>query len=106
MSLVQTVLIFDQAVFAGQFLSGDFGALTRHGEAVVSLLNDRWRTRAALTSDAHGMVEVRATLGSYVASWEQDGAPVHVEFVMERGPGVARIAAVSQPAAFILPPPR
>lgn len=32
MSLVQTILIFDQAVFAGQFLSGDFGALGRHGE--------------------------------------------------------------------------
>jgi hypothetical protein len=52
------------------------------------------------------MVELRATVGSYVASWEQDGAPVHVEFVLERGPGAARIAAVSQPAAFILPPPR
>ena len=31
-SLVQTILIFDQAVFAGQFLSGNFGALARHGE--------------------------------------------------------------------------
>jgi hypothetical protein len=31
-ALGQTILIFDQAVFAGQFLSGDFGALGRHGE--------------------------------------------------------------------------
>jgi hypothetical protein len=29
---IQAVVIFDQAVFAGQFLAGEFGALARHGE--------------------------------------------------------------------------
>jgi hypothetical protein len=31
-ALIQAVVMFDQAVFAGQFLSGEFGALARHGE--------------------------------------------------------------------------
>jgi endo-1,4-beta-xylanase len=73
----------------------DAGGLTRQGEAVVSLLNDRWRTRAVLTADAHGAVELRATLGDYVASWVEDGSPVHVGFRVERGPGTAVIAAVA-----------
>ena len=68
--------------------------LTRQGEAVVSLLNDRWRTHATVTADAHGIVELRATLGDYVASW-RDGAPVHVEFRVDRGPGAAVVAAVA-----------
>ena len=72
----------------------DDGTLTRHGEAVVSLLNDRWRTRAVVTADAHGIVELRATLGDYVASWDEDGSPVHVQFRVERGPGTATVAAV------------
>ena len=69
------------------------GVLTRPGEAVVSLLNDRWRTRATVTADANGVVELRATLGDYVASWDEDGAPVHVEFRVESGPGAAAVAA-------------
>jgi len=70
----------------------DDGSLTRHGEAVVSLLNDRWRTRAGATADATGAVELRATLGDYVASWSEDGTPVHVRFRVERGPGTAVVA--------------
>jgi hypothetical protein len=31
-ALIQAIVIFDQAVFAGQFLSGEFGALARHGQ--------------------------------------------------------------------------
>ncbi|HEV7733954.1 MAG TPA: endo-1,4-beta-xylanase [Candidatus Binatia bacterium] len=72
----------------------DDGALSRHGEAVVSLLNDRWRTRATLTADAAGAVELRATLGDYVASWVEDGQPVHVQFRVEKGPGTAVVAAL------------
>lgn len=68
------------------------GTLTRHGAAVVSLLNDRWRTRATLTADGSGAVELRATHGDYVASWVEDGQPVHVEFRVERGPGTAVVA--------------
>jgi GH35 family endo-1,4-beta-xylanase len=75
----------------------DDGALTRHGEAIVSLLNDRWRTRAVLTADATGAVALRATLGDYVASWTENGAPVHVRFRVERGPGTAVVAVVPPP---------
>jgi endo-1,4-beta-xylanase len=73
----------------------DAGVLTRHGEAIVSLLNDRWRTRAVATADAHGIVELRATLGDYVASWDDSGSPVHVDFRVDRGPGTAVVAAVA-----------
>jgi hypothetical protein len=72
----------------------DAGVLTRHGEAIVSLLNDRWRTRAVATADAHGIVELRATLGDYVASWDDAGSPLHVDFRVDRGPGTAVVAAV------------
>jgi endo-1,4-beta-xylanase len=75
----------------------DAGVLTRHGEAVVSLLNDRWRTRAVATTDVKGNVELRATLGTYTASWEENGNPVHVEFRVERGPGTAVVAVVAPP---------
>lgn len=50
-----------------------------------------------VSADANGFVELQATLGAYVASWEEDGSPVHVDFRLERGPGTAVIAAV--PAA-------
>jgi len=73
----------------------DAGVLTRHGEAVVSLLNDRWRTRAVVTADPNGAIELRATLGEYVASWDEGGSPVHVEFRVEQGPGTAVVAAVA-----------
>jgi endo-1,4-beta-xylanase len=72
----------------------DAGVLTRQGEAVVSLLNDRWRTRAVVTADANGLVALRATLGDYVATWEENGLPVHVGFRVERGPGTAVVAVV------------
>ena len=51
--------------------------ITRHGAAVLALLNDRWRTRLIETADADGLVELRATLGEYAADWEVDGQPVH-----------------------------
>jgi hypothetical protein len=47
-----------------------------------------------VTADANGFVELRATLGDYVASWGENGAPVHVEFRVERGPGTAVVAAL------------
>ncbi len=72
----------------------DAGVLTRQGEAVVSLLNDRWRTHAVVTADAHGIVELRATLGDYVASWNDGASPVHVDFRVDRGPGTAVVAAI------------
>ena len=66
--------------------------ILRHGEAILSLVNDRWRTRAVATADADGNVAVRATLGDYVASWDEDGTPVHVAFRVAPGPGTAVVA--------------
>jgi GH35 family endo-1,4-beta-xylanase len=77
----------------------DAGALTRHGEAVVSLLNDRWRTHATVVADAHGVVELRVTLGDYVASWDENGRRVHATFRVDRGPGTAKVAAITSPRA-------
>ena len=75
-------------------LYDDAGVLTRHGEAVMSLLNDRWRTHEVTTADADGFVAVQATLGDYAASWDDGGAPVHVTFRIDAGPGTATVAAV------------
>jgi hypothetical protein len=45
----------------------DARQLTRHGEAVLSLLNDRWRTQVEALADASGVVEFTATHGEHVA---------------------------------------
>jgi len=70
------------------------GTLTRHGDAIVSLMNDRWRTREVGTTGDDGALELRATLGTYVAQWEQDGEPRHVRFEVGRGPGSLTVAVV------------
>ncbi|MEM7437876.1 MAG: endo-1,4-beta-xylanase, partial [Myxococcota bacterium] len=70
------------------------GTLTRHGEAILSLLNDRWRTNEVLTSDENGTVELRATLGEYVAQWEEDGEIRHVTFRVAPGATAATVIAV------------
>ncbi len=72
----------------------DDGTITRHGAAVASLLNDRWRTRATMTADASGAVALRATIGEYVASWPENGQPAYVRFRVEQGPGTAVVAAL------------
>jgi hypothetical protein len=69
---------------------------------VISLLNDRWRTRALATVDARGFVELRATLGDYVATWDEAGGPVHARFRVERGPGPATVAVAG---ALLTTPP-
>jgi len=67
--------------------------LSRHGAAVLSLLNDRWRTHAVLTSDANGVIELpRATLGDYVAAWTQAGVRMHATFTVEPGADTATVA--------------
>jgi GH35 family endo-1,4-beta-xylanase len=71
------------------------GTLTRHGEAIVSLMNDRWRTMETRTTDESGALELRATLGDYVATWEGPDGPREVRFRVERGPGKLRVAVVS-----------
>ncbi len=75
---------------------GDDGRPTRHGEAILSLLNDRWRTRVDGRTDDRGSIELRATLGTYVAEWESDTGPVHVRFEVERGPDGLDVVAVGR----------
>lgn len=54
--------------------------ITRHGEAVFSLLNDRWRTNVTATPGADGRFEIDAFYGDYVAQWTIDGRPYHASF--------------------------
>jgi endo-1,4-beta-xylanase len=72
----------------------DAGALSRHGEAVVSLLNDRWRTDTTALTDADGAAELRATHGDYVAQWTHDGQTHHTTFRVGPGEGTAVVAIV------------
>ena len=37
-------------------------------------MNDRWRTVETVTTDESGAVELRATLGDYVATWQSPKA--------------------------------
>ncbi len=72
---------------------GDDRAPSRHGEAILSLINERWRTSARQTTDAEGVVELSATLGDYEASWQSADGPVVVRFHVGRGPGVLDVVA-------------
>ncbi len=65
--------------------------ITRHGAAILALLNDRWRTRSIETADADGLVELRATIGDYAADWEVDGQPVHARFRVGHESSVAAV---------------
>ncbi|MEO2169196.1 MAG: endo-1,4-beta-xylanase [bacterium] len=69
--------------------------LTRHGEAVLSLLNDRWRTHEVVVAGDDGRSEVRACLGEYVAEWVVEGRRVHARFTVERGEGPAQVALLT-----------
>jgi endo-1,4-beta-xylanase len=66
--------------------------ITRHGAAVLALLNDRWRTDVTAVTDANGAVELVATHGTHVAQWDVDGQPVHARFEVIPGPTTATIA--------------
>lgn len=72
--------------------------VTRHGEAVFSLLYDRWRTRATVTSNANGELTLTATYGEYVAQWSVDGKPYHATFRLDADVAKAGIA-LTTPAA-------
>jgi len=53
---------------------------TRHGEAALSLLNDRWRTNMRVRTDDGGRARIRAFYGEYVVNWEIDGQAYHACF--------------------------
>lgn len=73
---------------------GDEGQPTRHGEAILSLLNDRWRTDVEGVTDSDGAIEVRATHGQYVAQWNTAQGPVHIRFRVTPGVGALDVVAV------------
>lgn len=75
---------------------GNDGKPTRHGEAILSLLNDRWRTRLDATTDDRGTIAFRATLGEYIAQWDTVAGPVHVRFRVRRGPDGLDVVAVAR----------
>jgi endo-1,4-beta-xylanase len=66
--------------------------ITRHGAAVLALLNGRWRTDVEAVSDAYGTVELVATHGTHAAQWDLDGQPVHALFAVPPGSTTATIA--------------
>ena len=66
--------------------------VTRHGEVVFSLLNDRWRTRASMTPDAQGLMSLDAVYGDYVAYWTVDGVTYHANFSVRKEDDLAAFA--------------
>lgn len=76
----------------------DDNNLTRHGEAMLSLVNDRWRTQVEGTTDSQGMIEVRAVFGKYVAQWDTPDGPVHVLFRVAPGSNTLQVIGVSDDA--------
>ena len=67
-------------------------AITRHGEAVFSLLNDRWRTNLTVTAGADGRFSIPAFFGDYVAYWTVDGITYNATFTVAKSedyPGLA-----------------
>ncbi len=69
--------------------------LSRHGEAVMSLLNDRWRTDVTAVADADGVVELVATHGTYAVEWATGGATVHGVVQVVPGTGTATLAVLA-----------
>lgn len=76
---------------------GDDGNPTRHGEAILSLLNDRWRTRLQATAGPDGTVAFRGTIGSYLATWDTEDGPVHARFDICAGQGELDLVVVTRP---------
>lgn len=76
-------------------LWNDDKTISRHGAAVFSLLNDRWRTEITGTTDADGFLEVDASHGDYVAEWIHDGQTVHARFAVR--PGGERLTVALTP---------
>ncbi|MEM8564392.1 MAG: endo-1,4-beta-xylanase, partial [Pseudomonadota bacterium] len=72
----------------------DDGNLSRHGEAILSLLNNRWRTRVDAQLEADGAITFQATYGKYIAQWTTSDGPVHIEFEVPKGNGSITIIGV------------
>lgn len=72
----------------------DAGELSRHGEAVLSLINDRWRTDVTVTPHWRRAVRLEAVRGDYATQWSVKGEPVYATFSVARGDGARRVVLV------------
>lgn len=72
----------------------DAGELSRHGEAVLSLINDRWRTDVTVKPHWRRSVRLEAVRGDYAAQWSVKGEPVYATFSVSRGHGARRVVLV------------
>lgn len=66
--------------------------VTRHGEAVFSLLNERWRTKVSAVPGGDGRFSIDAFYGDYVAQWTVDGIDYNAEFTISADAPVAGVA--------------
>ncbi len=73
--------------------------ITRHGEAVFSLLNDRWRTNVTATAGADGHFELTAFFGDYIAYWTIDGITYNASFSIRQSGEDEGIALLTPPEA-------
>ncbi len=75
-------------------LYDDDKQITPMGEAVMHLLNDRWRTRTTATVGADGKVALRAAAGDYLVQWTTDEATYWAPFEIALGdePLVVKLA--------------
>lgn len=85
---------------AGAAFWDDARQLTRHGEAVPSLLNDRWRTQVEAVADASGVVEFTATDGKHVLARRLDALLRQVPYEVVRAPAEVVDLAEEQVKTF------
>ncbi len=69
----------------------DDGNVSRHGEAVLSLLNDRWRTDTSVVTGRQRSAALRVHHGDYIAEWTQHGKMFHARFRVEPGDGAQHV---------------
>lgn len=94
--------LWNKVAARNQLLHGIFddtrdGTLTRHGAAVLSLINDRWRTQETVTLGDSGAAELRVTLGEHLAQWTEDGEAKEARFRVEQGDGTLTVVVVDPP---------
>jgi len=66
-------------------LYDDEKQITPMGQAVMHLLNDRWRTRTTTTVGADGALSLPAAAGDYLVQWTADGQTYRAAFEFTLG---------------------
>jgi hypothetical protein len=76
-------------------LYDDEKQITPMGQAVMHLLNDRWRTRTTTTVGADGALSLPAAAGEYLVQWTADGETYGAAFELSLGatPMVMKLVA-------------